>query len=155
MDRTEILERVQSKFGDLITDVDLEGIDPRFSVAASDWLEIAGFLRNECELNYLVCLTSIDRGDGLEALYHMEHLGEKRETLAVCIKVSYETPEIPSVETVWRTADWHEREAFDLMGLHFTGHHNLKRILCAEDWVGHPLRKDYEFPTVYHGISCE
>ena len=152
MDRTEILSRVQSKFPDRVTDVDLEGVDPRFRVEASDWPEVARFLKDECEIDYLVCLTSIDRGDGLEALYHLEHYGKKRELLAVCIRVSYEVPEIPSVESVWRTADWHEREAFDLMGIQFTGHPNLKRILCAEDWEGHPLRKDYKSPDRYHGI---
>lgn len=61
-------------------------------------------------------------------------------------------PELPSVAGVWKTADWHEREAYDLVGIRFTGHPNLTRILCAEDWVGHPLRKDYDFPLEYHGI---
>jgi NADH-quinone oxidoreductase subunit C len=61
-------------------------------------------------------------------------------------------PDVPSVSGVWAIADWHEREAFDLVGINFTGHPDLRRILCAEDWVGHPLRKDYEFPLEYHGI---
>ncbi len=61
-------------------------------------------------------------------------------------------PEVPSVNGIWRTADWHEREVYDLSGVFFTGHPDLTRILCSEDWVGHPLRKDYEFPLEYHGI---
>jgi NADH-quinone oxidoreductase subunit C len=61
-------------------------------------------------------------------------------------------PEVPSVTDLWRTADWHEREVYDLAGVYFTGHPNLTRILLSEDWVGHPLRKDYEFPLEYHGI---
>ena len=63
-----------------------------------------------------------------------------------------ELPEIPSLSKVWLIAEWHEREAYDLMGITFTGHPNLRRILCPEDWEGHPLRKDYEFPLEYHGI---
>ena len=63
-----------------------------------------------------------------------------------------ELPEVPSVSGVWSTADWHEREVYDLSGVYFTGHPNLRRILCPEDWVGHPLRKDYEMPLEYHGI---
>src|SRR5262249_30490131 len=63
-------------------------------------------------------------------------------------------PEVPTVSGVGRTADGHEREGYDLSGVYFTGHPNLRRILCPEDWVGHPLRKDYEMPLEYHGIRC-
>jgi NADH-quinone oxidoreductase subunit C len=63
-----------------------------------------------------------------------------------------ELPEVPSVTDIWPTADWHEREVYDLSGVWFTGHPDLRRILTSEDWVGHPLRKDYEFPLEYHGI---
>ena len=63
-----------------------------------------------------------------------------------------ELPEVPSVVSLWRGADWHEREVYDLSGIIFTGHPGLTRILLSEDWIGHPLRKDYEFPLEYHGI---
>jgi NADH-quinone oxidoreductase subunit C len=63
-----------------------------------------------------------------------------------------ELPEVPSLTSLWAAADWHEREVFDLSGVMFTGHPDLRRLLLADDWVGHPLRKDYEFPLEYHGI---
>lgn len=66
--------------------------------------------------------------------------------------VEGQLPEVPTVSGVWRTADWHERETYDLSGVNFAGHPDLRRILCPEDWVGYPLRKDYEMPLEYHGI---
>jgi NADH-quinone oxidoreductase subunit C len=94
----------------------------------------------------------------LEVVYHL-YSYTHRHALVLKVKLprwkagqTGQLPELPSVSDVWAVADWHEREAFDLVGVNFTGHPNLKRILCAEDWEGHPLRKDYEFPLEYHGI---
>jgi NADH-quinone oxidoreductase subunit C len=64
-------------------------------------------------------------------------------------------PVVPSVSAIWRTADWHEREAFDLVGISFSNHPDLRRILLPEDWVGYPLRKDYEAQEYYHGIQVK
>jgi len=74
-------------------------------------------------------------------------------SLILKVRLPRGAPRIATVENVWRTADWHEREAFDLVGVEFVGHHNLIRILCAEDWVGHPLRRDYVAPDTYHGLK--
>jgi NADH-quinone oxidoreductase subunit C len=62
-------------------------------------------------------------------------------------------PEAASVSGVWRTAEWHEREVYDLMGVYFLGNRDFRRILCPEDWEGFPLRKDYQMPAEYHGIT--
>jgi len=73
---------------------------------------------------------------------------------AVRVVTDRNDPVISSVAHVWPAADWHEREAFDLMGIRFSGHPDLRRILCPDDWEGHPLRKDYDFPLEYHGIPA-
>jgi NADH-quinone oxidoreductase subunit C len=94
----------------------------------------------------------------LELVYHLSSI-TKKHTLVLKVMlprwkddVPGQLPEIDSVAQVWATADWHEREVYDLSGVYFVGHPNLVRILCPEDWVGHPLRKDYELPLEYHGI---
>ena len=94
----------------------------------------------------------------LEVVYHLYSFSNKHRAV-VKVKLprwkndqSGQIPELPTVSHVWGIADWHEREAYDLVGIHFVGHPNLVRILCPDDWEGHPLRKDYEFPLEYHGV---
>jgi NADH-quinone oxidoreductase subunit C len=104
----------------------------------------------------------------LEVVYHLSssmlrrpNPGDPERTIRFVVKVLLprwkdnqpgQLPEVPSVTSLWATAIWHEREVYDLSGIWFTGHPDLRRILLSEDWVGHPLRKDYEFPLEYHGI---
>lgn len=97
----------------------------------------------------------------LEVVYHLSSFSYpgRRFTLKVVLPRwaedrPGELPELPSLCGVWRTADWQEREVYDLLGVRFRDHPDLRRILLAEDWVGHPLRKDYEYPLEYHGIRC-
>jgi NADH-quinone oxidoreductase subunit C len=152
VDRSVLVDEVRQRFGERILEVDLEATEPYLRIAAEDWPDVARFLRDHGGLDYLACLTAIDRGEELEAVYNVERMDAARLGISVRIAVPRDDPRIPTVEKVWRTADWHEREAFDLMGIVFAGHHNLVRILCAEDWEGHPLRKDYRSPDYYHGV---
>jgi NADH-quinone oxidoreductase subunit C len=97
----------------------------------------------------------------LEVVYHLSRFSipGDRLTLKVILPrwidgVPGQLPEVPTVSGIWRTADWHEREVYDLMGIRFVGHPDLRRILMNDDWLGHPLRKDYEMPLEYHDIRC-
>ena len=146
--------------GDRWLDVDVESLWP-----------VATYLRESAGFDYLNSVTAVDYffadekkaakapwEPHIEVVYHLTNMSTR---LPLTFKVALprwramtpgELPQCPSVAGLWSTADWHEREAYDLLGIEFTGHPNLVRILCPEDWVGHPLRKDYEMPLEYHGI---
>lgn len=127
-------------------------------VPAEKILEVCRTLRDDAECRYdtLLCISAIDYAKDdpkLALIYHLLSV-EKNQRGQIRTWVPRATPDIDTVESIWPAANWHERETYDLMGIVFRGHSDLRRILCPEDWVGFPLRKDYEFPQEYHGISC-
>lgn len=126
------------------------------SVSAPLLKEVCKFLRDdeELRLNYLMCLSGVHypNENELEAVYHL-HSTLLGLTLVVKVRVPEADPILPSVESIWKTANWHEREAYDLLGIHFEGHPDLRRILTPQDWEGHPLRKDYKQQESYRGVT--
>lgn len=156
-----------------ITGSNLTSLDPWIEVAAPAIQEVATFLKSDSRLQFdhLNNLCGVDYFEPdekkqknfghephVEVVYHLTSY-TLRHRITIKVKVPRwqdgkvgEIPQVPTVTGVWAIADWHEREAYDLVGINFVGHPNLIRILCAEDWVGHPLRKDYEFPLEYHGV---
>lgn len=118
---------------------------PCIVVDKSRWREVAELLRDHAELKltYLRNVTGVDYETHMEVDYFLINLQDKQD---YCVKVrtDRDQPEMPSAAPVWEAADWDEREIYDLLGITFTGHPNLKRIMLPDDWVGHPLRKDYE-----------
>lgn len=109
----------------------------------------------------LSCLTGLDNGPeagSMEVIYNLYSIPFNFQ-LTLKVELSRNTdaneplPELPTVSQIWRTADWHEREAYDLLGIRFTSHPDLRRILLPADWQGHPLRKDYQEQEYYHGIK--
>lgn len=164
----EIVQRIEKKFPDAIVDRNLEAIDPWIVVAADSLVDLCLHLRDDRGLrfNFLQCISGVDFLTGsepphFEVVYHLLSLVYKHR-LVVKVRLPRwkndqpgELPEIPSVASVWATANWHEREVFDLSGVRFVGHPDLRRILCADGWIGHPLRKDYQAPTEFEGISFQ
>ena len=127
---------VNSFRGELTIDVYREHIRP-----------VTEFMKSDPDLafTYLSDVTGVDRfpiEPRFELNYHLLSLS-KRERIRLRVYVSGQDPVIDSVVSVWPTANWHEREIFDLFGVRFDGHPNLKRLFLPEDWEGHPLRKDY------------
>ncbi len=173
----EIFDALTEKFGsDSIVALNSETIDPWIEVAAGSIVDVCSFLKTEVKFKFemLANLTGVDYLETdpklakkfpyephVEVVYHLLSISLKhRVTLKVLLprwKDDQEgnLPEVPSVAGVWGIADWHEREAFDLVGINFLGHPNPLRILCPDDWEGHPLRKDYEFPLEYHGVRAK
>ena len=104
--------------------------------------------------NYLQCQSGYDAGPGedLVSMYHLIKVsdgGDRPEEVRVKVFLPREDPHLPSVYWIWKTADWQERETYDMYGIVYDGHPNLKRLLMPEDWVGWPLRKDYISPDFY------
>jgi NADH-quinone oxidoreductase subunit C len=170
---TSLVDKLTERFGDQITNVNIEALDPWIEVAPAGLVEVCTYLRDEpgLEFDMLQCVTGVDYFEPdekkakktswdphLEVVYHLWSVPNKTTLVLKVMLPRWKDdtpgslPEVPSVAGVWPTADWHERETYDLMGVRFLNHPNHRRILCPEDWVGHPLRKDYEMPLEYHGI---
>ena len=122
------------------------------TVEPTDLLKMSEFLKSNkmFDFDLLSCLTSVDGGDaGFYVAYNFYSTSIKHK---LEIRVFAKDMSIPSVEKIWRTADWHEREAYDLMGIKFEGHSDMRRMFLPDDWDGHPLQKKYKEPDYYHGM---
>ncbi len=155
----EILQILQTEFADKILSSDLETVDPVITVAPDSIAEIGSFLKTQEELAFdtLMCLSGVDykgmkgETDRLEVVYHLFSM-RHRHLIVLKVQLSREDPSVPSMEALWAIANWHEREAYDMFGIQFRGHSDLRRILCPDDWVGYPLRRDYVQPESYRGM---
>jgi NADH-quinone oxidoreductase subunit C len=108
--------------------------------------EAAQLLKDEFSFDFLSSLTASDYWPQLEPRFHVIYqLYSNTHHARLCLRVPVndQDPVVPTVETVWRVANWHEREVFDMFGIRFAGHSDLRRLLMPYDWEGHPLRKDY------------
>ena len=151
----EIFEKLKKEYGEAIISLHNEPpSEPFIQVAPEKIFDICLYLRdgNGLMFDYLSCLSGMDYGDNLGVVYHLYSVSLKHR-ISLKVSVPKDEPNVPTVERVWRTADWHEREAYDMFGVNFKGHHNLIRILCPYDWDGYPLRKDYVNPEVYHDMK--
>lgn len=158
MTAREICSLIQETFPGAVLASLPEDKHPRVEVDASNWRAIAEFIHHDprLQLTWLANLTGLDyvAAGKLAVVYDLFSL-ELKHTFAVKVLVDRDIAMVPSVQDLWSIANWHEREAWDLVGIIFEGHPNLTRILCADDWEGHPLRKDYVFPKEYHGIPAD
>jgi NADH-quinone oxidoreductase subunit C len=156
MDIKEIYNVLKSVFedgiGEPVTD---KPVDPFMIIDAGKINAVCLFLRDEerLQFDYLSCLSGVDNDkDNLAVVYHLYSFTLNHK-LVLKVIVPKSEAKVPTVSDLWAAADWHEREAYDLIGVVFEGHPDLRRILLPEDWEGHPLRKDYKVPEFYNGMK--
>ena len=161
----EIKQIIIEKTGsDAILGEETTGLQPALIINPDKMIEVCLELRDNPNtwFDFLACLSGVDYGveeKKFGVVYHLSSIIKKHQ---VVLKVLQENdrseqnlPVFKSVSSVWRTADWHEREAFDLVGIFFEGHPDLRRILLPDDWQGYPLRKDYKNAETYKNIKID
>lgn len=161
---SEITDLLTAQFGPDVFVANTTNPQPYLTIPAERLVEVCRFLRDDERVFFdlLACVTAIDNGveaATMEVVYNLTSIPYEHN-LMLKLQVprgpgGNRLPSVPSVSSVWRTADWHEREAYDLIGINFSGHPDLRRILLPTDWNGHPLRRDYQEDEQYHGIKTK
>jgi NADH-quinone oxidoreductase subunit C len=160
MEPAAIHQRLAEKFGAKITAFEAGAMQPWAVVAPDAVVEVAAWLKVQPDLAFdnLMCQSVVDypkeTPPRMEVVYHLFSYPH-RHTFVLKVLLPREQPALPSVEGVWAVANWHEREAYDMFGVHFVGHSDPRRILLPDDWTGHPLRKDWVDPDFYNGMHVK
>ena len=145
---SEIIEKtIRDTFPEAVLEsIDVGGI-LAIKLRASLLLPVCEMLQSNPNMafDYLADVTAVDWQDRIEVIYRLTALA-RNEKVALRVDLDRDKPVVDSVTSVWKGADFQEREVYDLMGVTFTGHPDLRRILLPDDWEGHPLRKDYVIP---------
>lgn len=149
-----LTDRLKSRFPDSVSAPEKPASPEVVHVAAAALPEVCLFCRDDAAMDFqaLSCLSGVDFTDRIEVVCHLLSYRLKHE-LVLKTRLDRASPHAPTLEGVWKTANWHERECFDLLGVIFDGHSDFRRLLLPDDWIGYPLRKDYTPPTDYHGMS--
>jgi NADH-quinone oxidoreductase subunit C len=161
----EIKQLLTDKFGsDVIVGEETGGLQPALLIQPDRIAEVCLELRDNpgTYFDFLSCLSGMDYGASVNRFGVVYHLASIPYQSQLTLKVSKEhtrdvndLPVFPTLSTVYKTAEWHEREAFDLVGIFFEGHPDLRRVFLPDDWEGYPLRKDYKTADYYKGIKID
>ena len=147
-------DALKEALADAVEEVVEDGTHPFVRVKAESIVEAARVLRDKCGAEMLHQVSGVDYAEHMEVVYHFARIAPDPDFLCLKVSVPRDNPSVPTLAHDWAAANWGERETWDLLGIRFSGHPHHYRILLPEDWEGHPLRKDYVFPTEYHGIDC-
>ncbi len=157
MEFEPIVSHIKDELGEVIISTDETSNPMSIEISAKDVLACFNFLHTNDQLYFdmLSCISGVDNGveaGSMEVVYNLYSIPYDHH-LMIKVKLDREKAEIPSVTGIWKTADWLERETYDMYGIQFTDHPDLRRILLTADWEGFPLRKDYEHQDKYRGIT--
>jgi NADH-quinone oxidoreductase subunit C len=158
MEPAEIFSRLEKRFSGKVGDFKGDVQEPYLLVDGEAIVEVCRFLRDDADLKFEVLSdqTAVDwpKEEKIQLVYHLySYTG--RHQIVLKVDLPRANPKIATVENIWKVANWFEREIFDLFGVIFEGHSDLRRILLPEDWEGYPLRKDYIEQEEYDGISTQ
>lgn len=158
MEAKDIFAQLEKQFSGKVSDFKGEVKEPYLTVAAPTIVEVCRYLRDGEGLKFEVLSdqTALDwpKEEKIQVVYHLFSYSQNHQ-IVLKVDLARDNPRISTVEEVWKVANWFEREVFDLFGVIFEGHTDLRRIMLPEDWVGHPLRKDYVEQEEYDGISTQ
>lgn len=160
MDAPSVHQKIKDAFGERILHFEEKALQPYAVVAPEAIAEVAAFCKNDPDLRLdnLMCLSGVDypkeNPPRMEVVYHLFSYTH-RHRFVLKVHVPREDGHVSTVERVWGVANWHEREAYDMLGIVFDGHSDPRRILLPDDWVGHPLRKDWVDPEFYNGMRVK
>lgn len=158
MEAKEIWEKLEKRFSGRVNGFKGDVFDPYLHVEPQVTVDVCRYLRDDPSLKFEILsdLTALDwpKEEKIQVVYHL-YSYTHRHKIVLKVDLPREEPKISTVEEIWKAANWMEREVFDLFGVVFEGHSDLRRIMLPEDWVGHPLRKDYVEQEEYDGISTQ
>lgn len=158
MEITDFKTLIDDRIGEGTVVSIIENATPKgLEIKAETIKDVCLYLRDseQCYFDMLSCLTGLDNGPeegSMEVIYNLYSL-PLEQSLTLKVIVDRENPKVDSVESIWRAADWYEREVYDLFGVEFNDHPDLRRILMPGDWEGFPMRKDYVEPAEYRGMK--
>jgi NADH-quinone oxidoreductase subunit C len=154
MTAEDIHRKLKASFGEAVSELDQSSHDAWIGVDARRIDAVSLFCKEDPDLDFksLMSLSGVDDHANIKVVYHLHSL-TKRHKIVLKVTVTKIEPVTLTVTGVWQGANWFERECFDLFGVRFEGHPDLRRLLLPDDWEGHPLRKEYVFPTEYGGVD--
>ncbi|HEY7218806.1 MAG TPA: NADH-quinone oxidoreductase subunit C [Candidatus Binatia bacterium] len=158
MDAKEVYTSLKKLFPGKVGELKADVFEPYVFVEREAIVEICRFLHNAAGFRFEVLsdLTALDwpKEEKIQIVYHLFSYTHNHQ-IVLKVDLPRDNPKIATVESVWKVANWFEREVYDLFGVIFEGHSDLRRIMLPEDWVGYPLRKDYVEQEEYDGISTQ